>query len=103
MNHGRIARLVKEARATRLACVTATSLKVFLLPPVFGKWPRLARKGSPATLAEAAAEALVEHGAARGMDLEVAAANFRGLSLDTALMRPILYSNWLSRDYVPVE
>ena len=34
---------------------------------------------------------------------EVAGANFRGLSLDTALMRPILYSNWLSRDYVPVE
>ena len=34
---------------------------------------------------------------------EVAAANFRGLSLDTALMLPILYSNWLSRDYVPVE
>ena len=30
VNHGRIARLAKEARATRLARVTATTLKVFV-------------------------------------------------------------------------
>eukprot|EP00051_Salpingoeca_urceolata_P022687 m.374324 g.374324 ORF g.374324 m.374324 type:complete len:4620 (-) comp20005_c1_seq6:68-13927(-) len=33
----------------------------------------------------------------------VAAAHFPGIDLKQALQRPILYSNWLSKDYVPVE
>ena len=51
VDHGIIARLAKEARATRLAHVTATSLKVFLLSPVFGKQPKLVKKGTAAALA----------------------------------------------------
>ena len=51
MDHGIIARLAKEARATRLAHVTATSLKVFPLSPVFGKRPKPVRKGTAAALA----------------------------------------------------
>jgi hypothetical protein len=50
VDHGIIARLAKEARAARLAHVTATSLKVFLLSPVFGKRPKLLRKGTAAAL-----------------------------------------------------
>ncbi|BGP13270.1 hypothetical protein JCM10213_004960 [Rhodosporidiobolus nylandii] len=34
---------------------------------------------------------------------EVALANFPTLNGDEALARPILYSNWLSKDYVPVD
>ena len=51
VDHGRIARLAKEARAIRLAHVTATSLKIFLLSPGFGKRPKLVRKGTSAALA----------------------------------------------------
>ena len=76
VDHGIIARLAKEARAIRLAHVTATSLKVFLLPPVFGKRPKLVRKGTAAALAEAVAAALSEHETARRVDLEMAPAAF---------------------------
>ena len=75
-NHGGIARLAKEARAIRLAHVTAASLKAFLLSPVFGKRPELVRKGTAAALAEAAAAALSKHGTARRVDLEMAPAAF---------------------------
>ena len=51
MDHEIIARLAKEPRAIRLAHVTATSLKAFLLSPVFGKRPKLVRKGTAAALA----------------------------------------------------
>ena len=51
VDHGIIARLAKEARAIRLAHVTATSLKAFLLSPVFGKRPKLVRKDTTAALA----------------------------------------------------
>ncbi|GAA6000808.1 hypothetical protein JCM10207_004669 [Rhodosporidiobolus poonsookiae] len=34
---------------------------------------------------------------------EVALANFPTVDRDEALARPILYSNWLSKDYVPVD
>ena len=82
-NHGGIARLAKEARAIRLAHVTATPLKVFLLLPVFGKRPKLVRKGTAAALAESAAAALSEHETARRVDLEMAPAAFdKALELD---------------------
>ena len=58
VNYERIARLAKNVRAIRLAKVTATSLEVFLLSPVFGKRPKLVRKGTAVALAEAAAAAL---------------------------------------------
>ena len=83
VDHGIIARLAKEARAIRLAHVTATSLKAFLLSPVFGKRPKLVRKGTAAVLAEAAAAALAEHQAARRVNHEVAPAAFdKALELD---------------------
>lgn len=33
----------------------------------------------------------------------VALKHFPNISRDAALERPILYSNWLSKDYLPVE
>ena len=33
----------------------------------------------------------------------VAMKHFPNINQDVALKRPILYSNWLSKDYVPVE
>lgn len=33
----------------------------------------------------------------------VALKHFPGVDKDAALSRPILYSNWLSKDYVPVD
>ena len=74
VKHGRTARLAKEVRAIRLANVTATFLKAFLLAPVFGKRPKLVRKGTASALAEAAAAALAVHDAARRVKLEMATA-----------------------------
>lgn len=34
---------------------------------------------------------------------EVIRANFQGINLDSALQRPILYSNWLKKDYVAID
>ena len=34
---------------------------------------------------------------------EVALKHFPNIDRDEALQRPILYSNWLSKDYVPVN
>ena len=33
----------------------------------------------------------------------VALKHFPSIDRETALSRPILYSNWLSKDYIPVE
>ena len=33
----------------------------------------------------------------------VALKHFPSIDRDTALKRPILYSNWLSKDYIPVD
>ena len=43
---------------------------------MFGKWPKLVRKGSPAALTEAAAAALAEHEAAWRVNPERAPAAF---------------------------
>jgi len=34
---------------------------------------------------------------------DVIKSNFQGIELDSALARPILYSNWLTRDYVSIQ
>ena len=34
---------------------------------------------------------------------DVIRTNFQGIDLDSALIRPILYSNWLKKDYVAIE
>ena len=33
----------------------------------------------------------------------VARKHFPGINMEEALVRPILFSNWLSKDYVPVD
>jgi dynein heavy chain 1 len=33
----------------------------------------------------------------------VALKHFPGVDKDASLSRPILYSNWLSKDYIPVD